>query len=132
MTKITPAIAVEVARLRASGVSVASIATRYGVSGPTIRYHLERTPAPKVKREPVAPVVEPIRQLGRWRVERGGASNGYLPGWLAIDGQGSGALFPTWTEAIHYAQRQAASEDRAALYQAAQNGLMKARSRVAA
>ncbi|WP_419817028.1 hypothetical protein, partial [Glaciibacter flavus] len=47
-------------------------------------------------------------------------------------GQGSGALFPTWTEAIHYAQRQAASEDRAALYQAAQNGLMKARSRVAA
>ncbi|UOE43735.1 hypothetical protein [Agromyces larvae] len=44
----------------------------------------------------------------KWRVERAGApTGGFLRGWLATSGDGVGAYFTTWPEAIDFATRQA-------------------------
>lgn len=50
--------------------------------------------------------------MGRWRVERAGSlTGGYGPGWFTYSGtpdlDAHGAWFPTWSEALAFADAQA-------------------------
>lgn len=74
---------------------------------------------------------------GRWKVERAGSPDHWLPGWITYDPSGSGASFPSWAEAFAWAYRRASVSTartvrRAAAREAqyAARGVTKLRARV--
>jgi hypothetical protein len=64
--------------------------------------------------------------VNRWRVERAGSPEHWIPGWIAYAPSGIGASFPTQPEAFDWAYERASSESAHAA-----RGLMKLSARVA-
>lgn len=115
--KLTPEQVSRVREMRNAGTPVAQIAAEFDVT-PTAIY-LRLKPKPTVKKAatkrkaakhaaPAAAPKPPTRKpSAKWRVERDRTDKRYVNGWVAYDGRGNGAHFPTWPEAWRFALGQA-------------------------
>lgn len=141
--KMNATLAVRAQQMRDAGTPITVIAEEFGVTGQTIRNWTtaagQSVAAPVevapviVTRKPALVAKRPV-ELGRWRVVRARGEFGSRlgNGWFTSNGLGSGAWFPTWSDAWASALSNARRENREALETAALNGLMKARARSAA